>query len=69
MQNKFMKIWNYTTNLTGFVFIICAVMYVVLFWWNSLSDFIIDERYFDSKWFLIIGLIAGIVWVFKPKNK
>ena len=64
-----MKIWNYTTNLTGFVFIICAVMYVVLFWWNSLSDFIIDERYFDSKWFLIIGLIAGIVWVFKPKNK
>jgi len=60
---------NKICDLAGFVFIASAVMYVVFLWWNTLSDYVIDEEYFNSKYFLIIGLIAGIIWIFKPTKQ
>ena len=69
MQKKTVKILKNACDLAGFIFIASAVMYVILLWSNTLSDYIIDEEYFNSKYFLIIGLIAGVIWIFKPTKQ
>ncbi len=60
---------EYITKLCGFIFMLGIVLYGLLFWVNTFTDFVIDDRYLNSEIILIVVLIAGVISTFMPIDK